>query len=169
MSRSIERLSTWAAWVAAAAFFVIGLIVTYEVVMRYVFLAPTRWVEEISALLQIYAVFFACAWLVARREHIRITVLTTYLPARAQLALARLSLLVIASVAALSAWFGIELMRFSIEMGQATDTTLELPMWIVQAPVAVGLILVALQALATLADSFTTPARLLETAPPPEF
>lgn len=164
--RLVERLSAAAAWVAAACFFAIGLIVTYEVVMRYVFVAPTRWVEETARVLQIYAVFLACAWLVARREHIRITVLTAYLPPAAQLVLGRLSLLAVAAVAALSAWFGVDLMRFSIAMGQNTDTTLELPMWLLQAPVSLGLGFVAAQALASLAASFLDPAPLLDARPP---
>ena len=70
--RAIDRLCVVAAGLAAVLFFVIGLIVTYEVVMRYVFLNPTRWVEESARVLQVYGVFLACAWLVGRREHIRI-------------------------------------------------------------------------------------------------
>ena len=116
-------------------------------------------------MLQIYAVFLACAWLVARREHIRVTVLTAYLPRAAQLVLGRLSLLAVAGVAGLSAWFGVELMRFSIDMGQNTDTTLELPMWLLQAPVSLGLAIVAAQALASLAASFLDPAPLLDARP----
>jgi TRAP-type C4-dicarboxylate transport system permease small subunit len=155
--RLVAGLSRLCGGLAAAAFFFIGLIVSYEVVMRYVFAAPTRWVEETAGVLQIYAVFLACAWLVARREHIRITVLSDCLPPRLRLWLARAALLAVAASAASAAWFTVGLVRFSIAMGQYTDTTLALPMWLLQAPVAAGLALAACQALATLAASFARP------------
>ncbi len=158
----VERLTRIAAWTAACMFVVIGLIVFYEVVMRHGFLAPTRWVEETARVLQIYGVFLASAWLVGRREHIRITILTANVPPPVRLWLERFSLAVIAAIAGLSAVYGLELMHFSISIGQTTDTTLELPMWVLQGPVVVGLCLVLVQALATLARSFGTPALLLE-------
>ena len=83
--RAINYCSTFAARLASALLFIIGLIITYEVVMRYVFLNPTRWVEESARVLQVYAVFLACAWLVGKRKHIRITVVTGLLGPRIQL------------------------------------------------------------------------------------
>ena len=166
MVRLIEGASRLCGWLAAAAFFALGLIVAYEVAMRYLFLAPTRWVEEVARLLQIYAVFLAAAWLVARREHIRITVLAGALPRRARLWLARLVLLLVALVAGAGAWQAGALLRFSLEMEQYTDSTLGLPMWLLQAPLVAGLGLAGLQALATLWRSFAEPERLADAAAP---
>ncbi len=136
------------AWCAAALFVIIGLIVAYEVVMRYVFLAPTRWVEEIARVLQIYGVFLACAWLVGRREHIRITALTARVRPAIRAWFERIALLCIAAIAAACTWASVELIRFSIDMAQYTDSVLALPMWLVQLPVPVGLALVTAQAIA---------------------
>ena len=160
MLNLITRMTQVAAGVAAALFAAIGLIVFYEVVVRHAFLAPTSWVEETARVLQIYGVFLASAWLVGRREHIRITVLTAHLPPTMQMWLSRVVMLAIGAVAGISAWYGIELMRFSIGIGQTTDTTLELPMWLLQGPVVVGLTLIFLQALATVVASFRSPALL---------
>lgn len=165
----IEAASRIAGGLAAAAFFVIGVIVTWEVVMRYLFTAPTRWVEETAAVLQIYGVFLACAWLVARREHIRITVLTALLPRAARAWVARLSLLVVAAVAGFAAWSALELMLSAIQRGERTDSTLELPMWLFHAPLLVGLGLAALQALATIWSSFENPTLITEDGPENEL
>ncbi len=165
LARLITSTSKATAWLAAAAFFVIGLIVTYEVVMRYVFTAPTRWVEEIASLLQIYGVFLACAWLVARREHIRITVVTARLPQTVRLWVARASLIVVAAIAAFAAWSASDLAWSTITRGERTDSTLELPMWLLHAPVVVGLGLAALQALATVWASFDDPTVIAEDRP----
>lgn len=161
----IRQSSQLAAWAAALLFALIGLIVFYEVAMRHAFLAPTSWVEETARVLQIYGVFLGTAWLVARREHIRITVLTAYLPPRARFWLARFALLCIAAVSAFSAWQGVELMRFSLSIGQTTDTTLELPMWLLQWPVVAGLGLVVLVSVATVIESFRTPSLLFDASP----
>jgi len=156
----INRMTQVAAWGAAALFAMSGFIVFYEVAMRHAFLAPTSWVEETARVLQIYGVFLAAAWLVGRREHIRITVLTAHLPPGVQTWLSRVVLLVIGAVAGTSAWYGLGLMQFSIDIGQTTDTTLELPMWLLQGPVVAGLVLIVLQALATVIGSFRSPALL---------
>lgn len=161
----ILRFSRATAWLAAGAFFVIGLIVTYEVVMRYGFSAPTRWVEETARLLQIYGVFLACAWLVARREHIRITVLTARLRPTARAWLARASLIVVAVIAAFAAQSAGDLMVSAIERGERTDSTLELPMWLLHAPVVVGLALAALQALALAYASLSDPSLVTDDSP----
>ncbi len=165
LARLITRTSQAIAWLAAGAFFVIGLIVTYEVVMRYVFTEPTRWVEETARLLQIYGVFLACAWLVARREHIRITVLTSRLPPVAHVWVARASLCVVAVIAAFAAASAADLMWSAITRGERTDSTLELPMWLLHAPVVIGLGLSALQAVATVLASFDDPTLIAEDRP----
>ncbi len=155
MFRAIDRLNRLAATLAAAAFFVIGFIVCYEVVLRYVFLSPSRWVEEVAQILQVYAVFLAAAWLTVRREHIHITAITARLDRSARLWLDRVALAAAATVSIIGAWTGADLIAFSVQTGQRTDTTLELPMWLVQAPVPVGLGLVALAALVRIARSFS--------------
>lgn len=165
LARWVETMSKVSAWFAAAAFFIIGLIVTYEVLMRYVFTAPTRWVEETASLLQIYGVFLACAWLVARREHIRITVITSRLPGSVHLWVARAGLLIVAAIAGFAAWSAIDLMTSAITRGERTDSTLELPMWLLHAPVVIGLGLAALQALATAWASLDDPTLIAEDRP----
>jgi TRAP-type C4-dicarboxylate transport system permease small subunit len=88
------------------------------------------------------------------------------LPRPARLWLARLVLLVVAVVAGAGAWHAGALLRFSVEMEQYTDSTLGLPMWLLQAPLVVGLDLAGLQALATLLRSFVEPGRLSESGEP---
>lgn len=154
---AVGAASRAAAWAAAAAFVVIGLIVAWEVFMRYVFGAPTRWVEETARVLQIYGVFLGCAWLVGQRAHIRIQVVANALPPGGRRWADRFALAVAGAAAAAGAWYAVALLRFAAETGQYTDSTLELPMWALHAPVAAGLGLAAAQAGACLAESFAAP------------
>lgn len=56
------------------------LISAYEVVMRYVFGAPSSWVHVSATAACAIAFSFGGAWCMARDEHIRITILTDRLP-----------------------------------------------------------------------------------------
>ena len=53
-------------------------------------------------------------------------------------------------------------MQFSVSIQQRTDSTLELPMWLLQAPLVIGLILSAFQAVAVIIDSFEHPESLTD-------
>ncbi|MBL26641.1 MAG: C4-dicarboxylate ABC transporter substrate-binding protein [Rhodospirillaceae bacterium] len=163
MLRLLDGVSRAAAWAAAVLFALIGLFVTYEVVLRYVFHAPTTWVEEVSRILQIYGVYLAAAWLVATRQHIRIRLLTGRLPPTGRLWCSRFALLFAAAVGVFAAWNAMSLMQFSLMMQERTDTSLALPMWLVQWPVPAGCALLALHALALVGHSFVDPDRLLAT------
>ena len=59
-----------------------ALIVTYDVVARYVFRAPSMWVFEISALLTLVAVFFTVSYGLKEGSHVSVQVLTRLLPPR---------------------------------------------------------------------------------------
>ena len=69
--RITNAVGTLAAWI----FFVIGLIVTFEVVMRYAFNSPTIWVDEISRVLQIWATCLAAGYALRHRALIVIDVI----------------------------------------------------------------------------------------------
>ena len=71
---AIDWLSEQTGKLAAWAFFLVGIFVTYEVVMRYVFTAPTVWVDEVSRITQIWAAYLAGAYVLKHREMIVIDV-----------------------------------------------------------------------------------------------
>ena len=74
MIKLIDSISEFTGKLAAWMFFAIGLFVTYEVVMRYVFTLPTIWVDEVSRILQIWATFLAAAFVLKHRDMILIEV-----------------------------------------------------------------------------------------------
>lgn len=157
MARAVLWLSRAGGWLAAVIIVTIGLVVAYEASMRYLFNAPTRWAEETARILQIAMIYFATAFLVARRAHIRITAVTAHVGPAGRLWLGRLAMLFTMAVAGIAAWQALLLLRFSLSIGQRTDSTLELPMWLLQGPLVIGLALAALQALMLLVQSFSEP------------
>lgn len=80
---------------AFAWLFVIAMLISaYEVVMRYAFNAPSTWAHELSTALCAVGFCLGGAFCMARREHIRITIVSDKVAGRGRLWIERLSTLV---------------------------------------------------------------------------
>lgn len=143
---AIDRVSEMLAGLAAALFVAAGLILAYEVGARYLFTAPTIWAEETARLFLVWGTFGGAAWLVRRRTHIRITLLTDRAPPKLRLVLELVSLAVIVAFALGIAVYGTEIAWNSFARGRTSGSMLDLPRAWSQAAVPAGALLVALQA-----------------------
>lgn len=76
----MERLSLAVGRPLSWLFIFATAISAYEVVMRYVFAAPSTWVHVTATAACAIAFGFGGAWCMARDEHIRITVLSDRFP-----------------------------------------------------------------------------------------
>ena len=70
--RPIERINKYAGIVSACIIPVLAVLIVYEVVMRYVFTAPTFWAFEISYMLMGTSLMLAIAYCSQLRRHIRV-------------------------------------------------------------------------------------------------
>ncbi|MEL6421698.1 MAG: TRAP transporter small permease subunit, partial [Pseudomonadota bacterium] len=70
--RAIDTLSDVTGKLSAWCLFAIGIFITYEIVARYVFNAPTIWVDEVSRILQIWVVYLAALYVFKSREMVTI-------------------------------------------------------------------------------------------------
>jgi TRAP-type mannitol/chloroaromatic compound transport system permease small subunit len=75
MVRAIDAVSTAAAWLAGWFIVPITVAVTYEVVARYAFNAPTRWSYEVGYMLYGAQFMLAAAYTLLKGGHIRTDVL----------------------------------------------------------------------------------------------
>jgi len=92
---------------AAQLYLLCALITTYEVVMRYVFHAPTQWAFEVVMVLCATAWLLSVGYVTRHRRHIGITVLYVLAPPRVRWVLDLLiNLVALAAVAILmyAAW-----------------------------------------------------------------
>lgn len=144
----MQRFTEALAALAAILLFAIGAMLTYEVVARYFFTAPTIWAEELSRLAMIWGVFLGSAALLRSGEHIRITVLTDRLPSALQGVADVTAYIFVAVVSAFVAWHGFEIAWNSWERGRTVGSMLDLPSWVSQAAIPVGFALLFVQALA---------------------
>lgn len=160
MLKFIDRLNDAFGWIAAAAFVAVGAMISYEVVMRYVFLAPTIWAEELSRFLQIWATYIAAATVLRHRQLIAITVVVERLGPRGRKLAEAFSLVCILLFCAVAVWYGLVIMADSLRLGRSTPTMLSVPQWMTELAIPLGFTLLGLQALAELIR--------LPKAPPPK-
>jgi len=143
--RAVDAASEWTGRFAAWVFFVVGFCIAYEVVMRYVFTAPTVWVDEVARIGQVWATYLAAAYVLKRREMITIGIAFREPGTTARKCADTLGLVVILLFCFVTVRYGFELWLRVAQRGHTTDTYLALPLWFTQASVWIGFLFLALQ------------------------
>lgn len=160
MLKFVDKISGFCGWVSAWLFFIIGGIVVFEVVARYVFLAPTVWGEEMSRFLQIWATYLAAAYVLHNRKLIAIDIVIEKMPAPMRVVCESCALLVIGLFSLVAFWYGLETVIDSIRIGRATSTMLAVPKWMTELAIPVGFGLMLLQTLAELIRTISGTTKL---------
>lgn len=150
MLKLIDTTTTFFAKLAAWMFLIIGGMIVYEVIARYLFFSPTIWSEEISRFLQIWATYLAAAYILHNRKLIAIDVVVSKMPHRLQQIFESLSLLIIAVFSSVALIYGLKIVISSIKIGRATSTMLAVPSWMTEIAIPIGFGLLFLQCLAEL-------------------
>lgn len=81
---AIDHVSEFVGLAAAQLYLMCAVITTYEVVMRYLFNAPTQWAFEVVMVLCASAWMLSVGYITRHRRHIGITVLYLLAPYRVQ-------------------------------------------------------------------------------------
>jgi len=89
LARIIEAFNRVMYWFSAVAILLSSLILTYEVLMRYIFVIPTIWEIEAAVYLGVLATFMGAAYGLKDGAHINIDLVTRALPPRIQARLYR--------------------------------------------------------------------------------
>ncbi len=155
MLKIIDHISELTGKFAAWMFFAVGIIITYEVFMRYVFTAPTIWVDETARIMQIWAAYLAGAFALKHREMIVIDIAFRDTKSVLRKVVETFSLIVIIVFCAVAAWYGYELWLKATLRGHTTDSYLGTPKWLTHASIWVGFGLLLLQAIAEIIKVWT--------------
>jgi len=145
MIKFIDRLTSHAGLMAAWMFFAIGMMITYEVVMRKVFNAPTVWADEMARFFQIWAVYLAGAYVLKNRQLITVELFTASLHSKLRRVLDFLTLAIIAIFSCIAIWYGSAIVYESIEQGRNTSTMLGVPKWMTETAIPVTFFLLLVQ------------------------
>ena len=147
MLKFVDKITDRAGLLSAWMFFAIGVMVTYEVVMRKAFNAPTVWVDEVARFFQIWAVYLAGAYVLKNRHLISVELFAEKLGQKIEKILGFITLTIIAVFCLVAIWFGSSIVFESIEQGRHTSTMLGTPKWITESAIPMAFCLLFLQTL----------------------
>lgn len=155
MIKIVDQISELTGKFAAWMFFAVGIFITYEVFMRYVFTAPTIWVDETARIMQIWAAYLAGAFALKHREMIVIDIAFRDTTTNLRKVVETFSLLVIIIFCAVATWYGYELWLKATLKGHTTDSYLGTPKWLTHASIWVGFGLLLMQAIVEIIKVWT--------------
>jgi len=120
------------------------LLLFANVVMRYIFLAPIYWAEELARYLMVWLIFLGAGVVVGEEGHISINVATRFLSPKGNALLTRvIALICLLFSAALVYYSWQHTMR--VRLAGQTTAALDLPMWWAYLAIPVGSALMTLQ------------------------
>ncbi|HFD16113.1 MAG TPA: TRAP transporter small permease [Rhodospirillales bacterium] len=148
--RALETLSRWLAVLAAGlgALVVLGLtaLIAYSVVMRYLANRPQTWTDELAGYLMVLIVMLGVGEAARRGDHIGVDLVTRKLGPRGR-RWARIwgwsSTILVAAVLFRSS---LEMVGFSRMVGLMSEGYVEVPVWIPQSALVLGMGLLLLVA-----------------------
>jgi len=140
----LDKIIKYSGYLASGLFISIGFIISYEVISRYVFNAPTIWVNEISRFLQIWATYLALTYSFHKKDFIRITVLYDKIGDRGKKILDFISTIFIIFFSVFVVYYGWLIAYDSLEVGRTSSTILDLPSFLTELaiPLCFGFLLI---------------------------
>lgn len=141
--------------VAAWLFFATGIIVCYEVFMRYALNSPTIWVDEISRILQVWATYLAIAFVLKSKAHIVIDLAFRDPNSLGRKVVDTFALSVIIFFCLIVVKYGIDIWWKSTVSGHTTDSYLAVPKVFIQSSIWFGFGQMVLQAVAEIVKIWT--------------
>ena len=140
----MDKIIKYSGYLASGLFISIGIIISYEVISRYVFNAPTIWVNEISRFLQIWATYLALTYSFHKKDFIRITVLYDKIGDRGKKILDFISTIFIIFFSVFVVYYGWLIAYDSLEVGRTSSTILDLPSFLTELaiPLCFGFLLI---------------------------
>lgn len=144
LSLLIDRLSLGAAQATVVVLIMMMVLITVEVVVR-LFGISTRVSDEYSGYMLVAISFWAAAAALKARKHIRITVLTSRLNPKIQSVLYKANFIVAFALIVLLLWTATKLALGSYERGMVAMGTYQIPVFIPQLAIPIGLFFLVLQ------------------------
>jgi C4-dicarboxylate transporter, DctM subunit len=140
-----DKINTCGSFLSGLFILVMGVIISYDVTMRYLFHDPTNWVLEISIYLCIGSVFLAGGYALKEKSHIQVDAFTKRLSKRNQILFELISLLLTLLYCSVLTWKGAQTAINSFLMGEVSPTVLNIPVVIPRSFLPIGGLLLILE------------------------
>jgi C4-dicarboxylate transporter DctQ subunit len=144
-SRALDVVIVACAMLAVAILVTLVACVTLEVVMRYFFNSPTRWVTEFSEYSLLWLAFLGGAWVLREEAHVKVEMVVELLPQRAQRITHIATSLVGMVTCALFCWVSAMFILELYDSGEVLFRSIQVKKWAVMSVMVPGLLLLTLQ------------------------
>ena len=141
-----EKFILRSAWLGAVLYCIAGIMLTYEVGARYLFIAPTSWAAELSQLTLIYGTLLAMPWALQHRRHIQINAIIHKLSDINQRRIGIIMMITLIVFSLYVVIYGFDIFFDSFQRGRTTGSLLDLPAWIAELPVPFCFLMLIIQA-----------------------
>ncbi|MHB8090713.1 MAG: TRAP transporter small permease subunit [Syntrophales bacterium] len=141
----IEKSNLYLGIISGMGILFMGLILTYEVVCRYIFNAPTIWTQEVSIYLFMWTMLAASSYTLQTGKHVRVDLLLEKMRVRTRLLTEGATGIVGALYCLIVTQQAWQMLAMSFEYGKLSATPLRVPLWIPQSALLIGFVLLTLQ------------------------
>lgn len=143
--RWFDRLLWLLACVAAAIVVAIACAIFYEVISRYFFNKPSRWVVQFSEYGLVFLGFLAAPWVLRDEAHVKVEMLTELISNGARQRMFAITSWVGALMCGILAWVSAIYAWELYERGEMIFRSIITPKWPMLAVITLGLALMAIQ------------------------
>jgi C4-dicarboxylate transporter DctQ subunit len=142
---AVERCNYALGMASGLGILAMGLILTYEVLVRYLLNAPTIWVQETSIYLYMWTMLAAGSYTLQKRKHVHVDLVVERLPARPRSFLEALTSAVGTVFCAIVSVQAYQMIAATVRFGKVSATPLRVPLWIPQSALLMGFVLLTFQ------------------------
>lgn len=144
----IDKLNTGIGKVSSFLILILVAIIMYEVVSRYLFNAPTQWVNELSEYLLTGVVMLGGGYCLAEYEHVRVDILHRNFSDRFKALIEIFTFLLVMTFVTAIVWKGGEASYDALINNRRSMSLMEMPLFPSMVLVPIGALLLGLQSLA---------------------
>jgi TRAP-type C4-dicarboxylate transport system permease small subunit len=145
LSQLFERLLTTFAVVAAASVAFMAVSVDFEVVSRYFFNHPTKWVIDFTEYALLYILFLSTAWVLSKENHITVDILLTFCPLKVRRVLNVIASLIGAMASGIFFWASTVVTWQTYKSSEVLWHSVIFPKWPIWVVMPVGSLLLTVQ------------------------
>jgi TRAP-type C4-dicarboxylate transport system permease small subunit len=141
----VERCNVALGTVSGLGVLIMGLILSYEVVCRYFFDAPTIWAQETATYLYMWTMLAAASYTLQTGKHVHVDLVIERLPARLRMLTEAATSVVGALFCGIVSLQAYQMIEATVRFGKVSATPLRVPLWIPQSALLMGFVLLTFQ------------------------
>jgi TRAP-type mannitol/chloroaromatic compound transport system permease small subunit len=141
--------------IISAGPFVMAVVVTYDVVLRYVFNAPTEFALEVNEYLLLTISWLGGGYVLKHKAHVNVDILYRIFPERAKAITNMITSILFFSFCGVLLWKGCEASVYSFQSHEATQI-IKLPLFLFNILIPLGAFLIMVQGIVQFVQNLKT-------------